>query len=278
MTRPATKFGVPWEGFIANAIFTAIVTILVVRRPHGFAIGILIHFVLRELCRVDPHFFWRWRLFFQTKALSTRLTSAFWGGSRLQSIEGEAAVRGRLEDIPMKLRGERLLSEYVPWVDHIGDDMMLMRDGSVMMMLAVDGLPHETADDEVINYLHNRLEFAVRDVAQPGLIFHHLQCRGTADPSMYPKGKFRSRFAELLDEHYRGKLFGSGFMWLNRSYLAVILPANMIGGRRLQRLSWLLPSAAAGEAPGGSYRASAPDRRRHDGASESLQSACPGYR
>jgi hypothetical protein len=38
-------------------------------------------------------------------------------------------------------------------------------------------------------------------------------------------------------------------MWLNRSYLAVILPANMIGGRRLQRLSWLLPSAAAGEAP-----------------------------
>lgn len=84
MTRPATKFGVPWEGFIANAIFTAIVTILVVRRPYGFAIGILIHFVLRELCRVDPHFFWRWRLFFQTKALSTRLTSAFWGGSRLQ--------------------------------------------------------------------------------------------------------------------------------------------------------------------------------------------------
>jgi type IV secretory pathway VirB3-like protein len=84
MTRPATKFGVPWDGFIANAIFTAAFTILVVRRPPGFAIGILIHFILRELCRVDPHFFWRWRLFFKTKFVSPLPARLRWGGSRLQ--------------------------------------------------------------------------------------------------------------------------------------------------------------------------------------------------
>ena len=101
------------------------------------------------------------------------------------------------------MAGERLLSEYVRWQDYVADDMVLLADGSVMMMVAADGLPFETVDDELVNHRHNQLEFAIRDLNQPGLIFHFLQCRGTADPGLYPRGEFRSRFAELLDEHYR---------------------------------------------------------------------------
>jgi type IV secretion system protein VirB4 len=133
--------------------------------------------------------------------------------------------------------GERLLSEYVRWQDYVADDMILLADGSVMMVIAADGLPFETVDDELVNHRHNQLEFAIRDLNQPGLIFHFLQCRGTANPGLYPRGEFRSRFAELLDEHYRGKLFGDRSMWLNRSYLAIVLPSRMIAGRKIAR--WL---------------------------------------
>jgi hypothetical protein len=39
--------------------------------------------------------------------------------------------------------GERLLSEYVRWQDYVADDMVLLADGSVMVMVAADGLPFE---------------------------------------------------------------------------------------------------------------------------------------
>jgi type IV secretion system protein VirB3 len=82
MTRPSVKWGVPFEGFAVNFVVTSFLTMLVIHRPWGFAIGVAVHFGMRELCRVDPHFFRRWSLYFQTKARS--LTKHLWGGSRLQ--------------------------------------------------------------------------------------------------------------------------------------------------------------------------------------------------
>ena len=141
---------------------------------------------------------------------------------------------------------ERLLSEYVPWTDYFADDVVGLRSGAVFMMLELDGLPFETMDDAIINHRHDRLEFALRDVAQPGLIFHFLQCRGTADPDLYPTGRFRTPFAETLDRRYRDKLFGDRAMWLNRTYLAILLTPRQIGGKALTRF---LRSSAAGEPP-----------------------------
>lgn len=83
MTRPALRWGVPLEGVIINVAFTVMVTCVFIGRPPGFAIGFVIHFVLREMTRRDPHFFRRWYLWFQTKFRSE--TRGMWGGSRLQS-------------------------------------------------------------------------------------------------------------------------------------------------------------------------------------------------
>jgi type IV secretion system protein VirB3 len=82
MTRPAMKYGVPWEGYLANIIGTLLITIVFIQTPVGFFIGFGVHFVLRELCRTDPHFFWRWRLWLDTKGRAR--TQSIWGGSRLQ--------------------------------------------------------------------------------------------------------------------------------------------------------------------------------------------------
>jgi type IV secretion system protein VirB4 len=131
---------------------------------------------------------------------------------------------------------ERLLSDYVPWLDYAGDDVVLNSDGSVFMMLAIDGLPFETSDDRVINYRHVRLEAAMRDVAQDGLTFHFLQCRGVADPRLYPTGSFRSAFAAQLDRRYFHKLFGTQSMWLNQSFIALQLSPRQIGGKAVKRL------------------------------------------
>ncbi|MEA2728303.1 MAG: type secretion system protein VirB4, partial [Acetobacteraceae bacterium] len=131
---------------------------------------------------------------------------------------------------------ERLLSEYVPWADYFGNTILLHRDGSASIMLGIDGLPFETIDDAVINHRHARLEFAMRDVAQDGLVFHFLQCRGTADPSLYPAGQFRTAFAGQLDTRYRDKLFGSRSMWLNQTFLTLQLSPRQFGGKTINRL------------------------------------------
>jgi type IV secretory pathway VirB3-like protein len=81
-TRPAMKLGVPYDAYYFNVGLTTLITTFVIRRPPGFAIGILVHFVLRELCRHDPHFFRKYKLWMNTKARST--TGVVWGGSRLQ--------------------------------------------------------------------------------------------------------------------------------------------------------------------------------------------------
>lgn len=81
-TRPATIWGVPYQGFVVNAFITGLVTTMIIRQPPGFLLGIIVHMGMRELCRIDPHFFHKWKLYFQTKMQSSR-TVHLWGGSRL---------------------------------------------------------------------------------------------------------------------------------------------------------------------------------------------------
>jgi len=76
------RWGVVDDGFKVNVVFTGLLTCFVIRQPTGFLLGGLVHLTLRELCRIDPHFFRRWSLYLQTKARS--LTKHVWGGSRLQ--------------------------------------------------------------------------------------------------------------------------------------------------------------------------------------------------
>jgi type IV secretion system protein VirB3 len=81
-TRPTMKWGVPWDGVVVNAVATTVITIFVFGSPLGFSLFFAMHMGMRELCRVDPHFFYKWRLWSMTKAKST--TGNLWGGSRLQ--------------------------------------------------------------------------------------------------------------------------------------------------------------------------------------------------
>ena len=82
-TRPSMKWGVPFEGFIVNGVVTCGITVLVIHAPPGFFLGMLIHFLMRELCRVDPHFFHKWHLALRTKGQWMQDYLIF-GCSRLQ--------------------------------------------------------------------------------------------------------------------------------------------------------------------------------------------------
>ena len=133
------------------------------------------------------------------------------------------------------MRRERLLDEYVPWLDYASDTVLLFRDGSAFCMFELEGQPWETADEQTVVYRRNQLEIALRNVATDGLIFHSLQCRGLADPKVYPDAPCRSGFARDLDSRYRAKLFDRS-MWLNRLYLGLQLRPRHMGGEWFEEL------------------------------------------
>jgi type IV secretion system protein VirB4 len=132
---------------------------------------------------------------------------------------------------------ERLLSEYVPWGDYASPDVIMGLDGSVLLFMAVDGLPFETVDDAIVAYQFERLEAAIRDASQPGLIFHILQCRGAVSSDIYPDGQFRTTFSESLDRAYKAQLFGGARgMWLNQTYIAVQLAPAEFGTKAVSKV------------------------------------------
>ena len=81
-TRPEMKWGVTYDGLKANFIVTLLITTIIIQNPLGFCVGGAVHMAFRELCRIDPHFFRKWSLYYRTKAMAR--TGTRWGGSRLQ--------------------------------------------------------------------------------------------------------------------------------------------------------------------------------------------------
>jgi type IV secretion system protein VirB4 len=119
---------------------------------------------------------------------------------------------------------ERLFSEYVPIVSHVADSVLRMDDHSTVAMFELDGLPWETAEPETVNLWHERLNNTFRNIAADTVVLYTYQCRGEANPGIYPKGRFRKAFPEALDLTYRERIFAHGLapnLYLNRLFLAV---------------------------------------------------------
>ena len=150
--------------------------------------------------------------------------------------------RGFRGEISMIGSRERLLSTYVKWTDYFGDDVVGIQGGGVFMLVALDGLPFETTPDDLINHRYYAYEAALRHGARDGLTYGFLQCRGEADPAIYPTGEFRTDFARELDRKYRHRLFGTRSMWLNRTYLYVQLAPRQFGGTLIRQLASSLQS------------------------------------
>lgn len=123
----------------------------------------------------------------------------------------------------------RLISNYVPLVGHVRDNVVLHNDGSVTAFLAVAGMAWETADVIDIVRHHEDYNTTLQNVAADTLTISTYQCRGMADPAIYPERKFLSTFAANLSSRYRAVLF-SRSLFSNQLYIGVTLaPARYAG-------------------------------------------------
>jgi type IV secretion system protein VirB4 len=120
------------------------------------------------------------------------------------------------------LTHDRLLSDEVPYEDHIRDDVVLNKDDTVMAAVAVAGVPPDTADAVDIANWFDRLHGALLNIAAEDVEISIMQCRGEADRSMVHPGIHRADYARELSADYIDNLF-AGSLYSNRLFIFVLI-------------------------------------------------------
>ena len=65
----------------------------------------------------------------------------------------------------ISLRREREPEEYLPYLGHVADGIVLLDNGSLLAMLRLDGAAWELADADEINSRHEMLSGLLRNIA-----------------------------------------------------------------------------------------------------------------
>jgi len=131
---------------------------------------------------------------------------------------------------------ERSGEIYLPYLGHLADGVVLLRDGSVMAMGHVDGLAFELEDPAIRNVRCQNFNTLFRNVADDNVsVYVHL-VRHEDIPEL-PGRPFRSEFGRRLDEAYKHRALEGGFYRNDYFFTLVVSPRNALGkfGGRLTR-------------------------------------------
>lgn len=115
---------------------------------------------------------------------------------------------------------EREPGTYVPYLGHVTTSVLLLDDGSLLTMLAVDGVACETADPDAVDALHAQRNILLRNLASPRLVLSVHLVRTLADGDVYPTAPCRSGFAAELDRRYGARLHGR--LYRNRLFVSLL--------------------------------------------------------
>ena len=108
---------------------------------------------------------------------------------------------------------------HLPYARHIDDNVIGCANGELLAVLKFEGISHRTSDIWEVNDWHEKINIALRSIADDHLALHSYVIRRRR--SDYPDGEFASRFAAELNEDYRASMMDAR-MYVNDLYLAVI--------------------------------------------------------
>ncbi|PVM85531.1 VirB4 family type IV secretion/conjugal transfer ATPase [Caulobacter radicis] len=174
-----------------------------------------------------------------------------------------------MQQLPtMNRKKEASAGKRLPYARLLDERTIETRDGLLMQVIHLAGLPFETADSETLNYRK-----AVRDVMLRGLassrfaVYHHVIRR---EAKVGTEGAFADSFSARLDAEWSARLAGRR-LYVNDLFLTIVR-------RPLQGQGGLIDKAlrlAKGSAQGSGQKAQ--DRRELDAARDSLVSALAPY-
>ncbi len=140
--------------------------------------------------------------------------------------------------------GERSGEIYLPYVGHVSDQAVLLRDGSVMAMGHLSGMAFELEEPVMRNARCRNFNTLFRNIADDNVLLSTHLIRHPDVPEL-PPGRFQSSFSQNLDQAYRRRILDGRLFRNDYFFTLIVSPRNGLGkmGSKLARLG---RSAAGG--------------------------------
>ena len=140
--------------------------------------------------------------------------------------------------------GERSGEIYLPYVGHVSDQAVLLRDGSVMAMGHLSGMAFELEEPVMRNARCRNFNTLFRNIADDNVLLSTHLIRHPDVPEL-PPGRFQSSFSRNLDQAYRRRILDGRLFRNDYFFTLIVSPRNALGkmGSKLARLG---RSAAGG--------------------------------
>ncbi|HET9628421.1 MAG TPA: VirB4 family type IV secretion/conjugal transfer ATPase, partial [Novosphingobium sp.] len=116
-------------------------------------------------------------------------------------------------------RKEARAGDRLPYRALLDENVVLLRDGSVMISLLVPGLNFETADTDELNAHAAAREVLLRSALDARFVLYHHVIRRQVDVAL--GGHFADPLAAHVDERWRERLAG-GALFVNDQFLTLV--------------------------------------------------------
>lgn len=166
--------------------------------------------------------------------------------------------------------GEAAAGAHLPYLAQIDPHTLMLRDGRLMQVIALDGLLFETAETSEINYRKALRDAMLQAIGSSRFALYHHVVRRRVD--IAAGGAFPDPFSARLDGAWQRRL-GAKQLFVNELYLCLLRrPAQGRGGVA-DRVAHLFGRMSAD----GRASALGEERRALDAASEALLAALGAY-
>ena len=114
---------------------------------------------------------------------------------------------------------EDSVAKFIPYTRHIDDTTLKTKEGYLLKIIKIEGMPFETADQIDINGRKNIRATLLRGLSNSRFaLYHHIIRRKTSSPH---EGDFENPWCAALDKAYQDKL-SSKDMFINEQYITII--------------------------------------------------------
>ncbi|MCB0430714.1 MAG: VirB4 family type IV secretion/conjugal transfer ATPase [Flavobacteriales bacterium] len=121
--------------------------------------------------------------------------------------------------IPQKMwLREHPTADYIPYRTHVDQYTVKTANGDYIQCLRLDGISHESADEESIESWKNQLNMLLKNIASPDIALSTYVLR--REENTPPEGRFGRGFAQQLNDKYQERVLSSTMM-INELYLVI---------------------------------------------------------
>lgn len=114
---------------------------------------------------------------------------------------------------------EKRAGDKLPYADLVDGSTLRLRDGGLMQVIAIAGLPFETADAEQLEHLQSMREVMLRTALDASFILYHHIVRRRVHADV--EGEFTAPFAEKLNDRWQARLKARQ-LFVSDQYLTLI--------------------------------------------------------